>query len=99
MSEVSRPEHRSFDRSLALLAAREVRDGMGRMEELKLAAISRRALLISVLRSSNGVSTIESIFALRSLREGRELLSVTRVDSKVVGIVTFWSAVREGMVN
>jgi hypothetical protein len=76
-----------------------VRGGTGRIDELNDAAMSRRVELILDFRSSKGTSRRASILAFRSARVGRVLLSVIKVDSKDVGMVTFCREESEGIVN
>lgn len=99
IKDVSRPEHSSLDKSLPFCAERAERDGTGKMEELKLAAISRRVSFISALSISNGFSRISSSLALRSARVGRVVLSLISESSNPVGTLTFSKADRDGTEN
>lgn len=96
---VSRSEHSSELISLALAAESCDKEGTGRIVELNDAAISIRVSLISFLSASKGISSSSFIFSLSSDKVGKVELSLTRVSSKPVGIWTFSSPDKLGIVN
>ena len=73
--------------------------GVGRRDELKLEASSRRVLFISDLSREKGWEMMESSLERSSSRDGIVEFRRTRDCSKSLGIVTLDRRESSGMVN
>lgn len=95
--DVSRSPHRACSISLADSADKEDIGGVGRRDELKLAASSRRVSFISALRREKGWEMMLSSFVRSSSRDGMEELRRMRDCSKSLGMVTLDRRESSGM--
>lgn len=103
MKDVSILEHKSRE-VLVVVVARATREederaGTGNIDALKFCARPVNVLFKSCLSASNGTSKISATKFLNSLNDGMLALSLMRLSSNVVGMVTFARLFSEGIVN
>lgn len=97
MKPVSRSLHSSALSDVVSSAPRLLREGTGKAEALRVAAISRRVSLISALSAWKGLSISASIFSLSSFRVGSDEFSSMSESSSPVGMVTLARKSRLGI--